>query len=58
MTPEFWIQLVIGAGSAFAVYGAIRADLARALAKAEAAEASATRAHVRIDNFSTFKGAQ
>ena len=37
-------------GGSLAVYGAIRADLARAIAQAEAAEKSADKAHKRIDN--------
>lgn len=37
-------------GGSLAVYGAIRADLARAIAKAEAAEKSADKAHQRIDS--------
>lgn len=36
-------------GSCATVYAAIRADLAAAIAKAEMAAASATRAHERID---------
>jgi hypothetical protein len=55
MSPEFWLQLIAAVGSAVAVYGAIKADLAKALAKAEAAEASATRAHARIDDFHTWR---
>lgn len=49
MTPEFVLQIIVALGGPFAVYGAIKADLARALAKAEAAEAAAIRAHDRID---------
>jgi len=50
VTPEFFLQLLVALGAPVAVYGAIKADLARALAKAEAAEAAAVRAHVRIDD--------
>lgn len=49
MTPEFILQLVIAIGAPVAVYVGVRVDLARALAKAETAEATAIRAHDRID---------
>lgn len=49
ITPEFILQLVLAIGAPVAVYGAIKADLARALAKAEMAETAALRAHDRID---------
>lgn len=48
-TPEFLLQLVVAVGSGAAVYAAIRADLARAIAKAEEAAAAASKAHDRID---------
>jgi len=56
MSPEFVLQLVIAFGGPIAVYGAVKADLARALAKAEAAESAAIRAHDRIDHFTTKRG--
>lgn len=48
--PEWLLQ--VGAYIAFAgaVYGGIRADLKNAKECAQAAKASATRAHDRIDN--------
>lgn len=49
MTPELWLQLAIAIGSCAATYAAIRADLARAIAKAENAAAAADKAHDRID---------
>lgn len=58
VTPEFLLQLIVALGAPVAVYGAIKADLARALAKAEAAEVAATRAHARIDDFHNAKGAR
>lgn len=51
MTPEFLLQLLVALGAPVAVYGAIKADLARAIEKAEQAANSATRAHERIDDF-------
>lgn len=49
MSTDFLLQLVTAIGSAVMVYGAIRADLARAIAKAEAAQEAASKAHDRID---------
>lgn len=44
------LSLLASVGSAVGVYGAIRADLATAIANAKNANESATRAHSRIDN--------
>lgn len=55
MTPEFMLQLVLAVASALGVYGAVRADWARAIAKAEAAEMQAMRAHDRIDSMLSIK---
>lgn len=49
-TLEIVMQVIAAVGPAVAVYGAIKADLARALAKAETAEAAANTAHARIDS--------
>lgn len=46
--PEWALQLLAVVGTWAATYGAIRADLARAIAKAETAEASADKAHSMI----------
>jgi hypothetical protein len=43
-------EIVAMIGACATVYAAIRADLAAAIAKAEMAAASATRAHERIDD--------
>lgn len=43
------IELLGMFGSCAAVYAAIRADLARAIAKAEEAATAASKAHDRID---------
>lgn len=50
MTPEFILQLLVALGAPVAVYGAVRADLARAIAIAEQADKSADQAHKRIDD--------
>ena len=47
---QLLIAVIAGVGAGFGVYGAIRADLARAIATAENAAANATRAHERLDN--------
>ena len=49
MSPEFILQLVIGAGSCLAVYVGIRADLARLNERANRAIETADTAHRRID---------
>ncbi len=50
MSMELWMQLAGLVLVPLGVYGAIRADLATARVKAEFAEASAAKAHRRIDN--------
>lgn len=68
MTISIMIQVALAlfasAGTAFVVYGAIRADLATAVAKAIAAHDTATvahdtatRAHARIDSMMEHKAA-
>lgn len=52
-TPDFLLQLIVAGGSAFGVYAAIRADLARAIAMAENAQDAASKAHSRIDTILT-----
>ena len=49
-SPEFFLQLVIGIGSAIGVYAGIKSDLAVTHEKARTAEKSADLAHIRIDN--------
>jgi len=49
-SPEFFLQLVIGIGSAIGVYAGIKSDLAVTHEKARTAEKSAELAHTRIDN--------
>lgn len=50
MSTEFLLQLALAGGTAAGIYAAIRADLARAIALAEQAIATASRAHDRIDS--------
>ena len=50
LTPDFLLQLIIGIGSAVAVYAGIKSDLAVTHEKARTAEKSANLAHSRIDN--------
>jgi hypothetical protein len=50
LTPDFLLQLVIGVGSAVAVYAGIKSDLAVTHEKAMNAEKTATNAHKRIDS--------
>lgn len=54
MNPDFLLQLLLALGGPFAVYGAIRADLAANKVKAELAERSAEKAHERIDDHIDF----
>lgn len=58
MSQEFLLQLLsiiaVGGGT----YGAIKADLARAIAKAEMAEKMANKAHERIDDLFTTRRAK
>lgn len=54
MTPEAWIAFASLIGMALGGYAAIRADLARISERATNAQASAARAHERID---TLQGA-
>lgn len=49
-SPEFFLQLVIGIGSAIGVYAGIKTDLAVTHEKARAAENRSETAHTRIDN--------
>lgn len=49
MTPDFWLHLAMAVGAALGVYGAVRADLARALVEAEHASKAAAHAHARMD---------
>lgn len=48
--PTWILNTIAILGSCATVYAAIRADLARAVAKAEEAAASAGKAHDRIDH--------
>lgn len=48
-TPEFVLQIIVAGGSAFGMYAAIRADLARLHERATSAQESAKEAHQRID---------
>lgn len=50
------MQLIGLAGGMVATYGAIRADLARAVVRAEIAEKSANEAHRRLDGHLTNHG--
>lgn len=49
MTVEILLQIAGIFGGCATVYAAIRSDLARAIATAEQASASADKAHSRID---------
>lgn len=49
-SPDFFLQLIIGIGSAIGVYAGIKSDLAVTHEKARTAEKSANLAHQRIDN--------
>lgn len=53
--PSIFFQVLALLGSMGTVYAAIRADLARAIAKAEEAAAAASKAHDRIDRLQEFK---
>lgn len=54
--PDWLVQVLGAFCGAAGVYAAIRADLAYLRAKAESAEASASRAHVRLDDFLQLRG--
>ncbi|MHB1430389.1 MAG: hypothetical protein ACYCVW_17030 [Rhodocyclaceae bacterium] len=54
--PDWFVQVLGAFCGAAGVYAAIRADLAYLRAKAESAEASASRAHVRLDDFLQLRG--
>lgn len=49
MEPPMLFEILAMLGSCATVYAAIRADLAKAIAKAEEAAAAASKAHDRID---------
>jgi hypothetical protein len=55
-TPDFWLQVVFAAAGGFGVYAAIRADLATLHERASNAQASAQRAHERIDALTHHQG--
>ena len=55
MTPSLMFEVLALLGSMGTVYAAIRADLARAIAKAEEAAAAASKAHDRIDRLQESK---
>lgn len=48
--PKLIIEIIAMLGTCATVYAAIRADLAKAIAKAEEAAAAANKAHDRIDS--------
>ena len=48
-TPEILLEIMVAMGSAFGVYAAIRADLARLHERTNQAVKSAEQAHRRID---------
>lgn len=48
--PELLLAVVVQLATAAGVYAAIRADLARAIERATHAQATAEKAHQRIDN--------
>lgn len=50
-SAEFLLQILIAVGSGFGAYAAIRSDLATLHERATEAQASAARAHDRIDQF-------
>lgn len=56
-TPDFLLQVMLAVGAGISVYAAIRADLAKAIAKAEEAAAAANKAHDRIDSLIMRSGA-
>jgi ribosomal protein S9 len=49
VTLEFFLSIVAATGGGIGAWVAVRADLARAIVKAEAAEKAAEKAHSRID---------
>lgn len=49
MTPEFWLQLALAVAAGAGVYAAIKADLTRAITKAEQALIGSSKAHDRLD---------
>lgn len=53
-TPEFLLQVLIGAGMAVGVYVGVKTDLAVTRSKADSAISEATSAHTRIDDL--YKG--
>lgn len=54
--PKLLLEILAMFASCATVYAAIRADLAKAIAKAEAATAAANKAHDRIDSILQRKG--
>lgn len=56
MEPQMMFEILAILGSCATVYAAIRADLAKAIAKAEEAAAAANKAHDRIDSMLQRKG--
>jgi hypothetical protein len=50
MSPDFWLQLIVGVAAAAGVYAAIKADLTRAILTAERAQMDATDAHKRLNS--------
>ena len=54
--PKLILEIVAMFASCATVYAAIRADLAKAIAKAEEAAAAASKAHDRIDRIQERRG--
>lgn len=50
MSPDFWLQLIIGIAAGAGVYAAIKSDLTRAIITAERAQLDATDAHKRLNS--------
>jgi hypothetical protein len=55
MTPQDLVEIIKIIGPAFAAYVSVRVGIAVAMEKADAAEKTATRAHVRIDELMQIK---
>lgn len=50
ITAELMLSVIMGAATGVGAWVAVRADLARAIVKAENAEKAAATAHARIDS--------